>query len=159
MNQQKSKTKITMMTTKYYRVMRKRPGGEQKTARYKGLMKVVSRFPRVTNLGASTVHTSPYHETPESRTNSARIQVSVSTWLLCLTFDCTCFLKCKHVCLKACRRRLSFVGGLLLEHVVGHPRPSGSGTGVPWVSCLNPPVCLSVQDDPEAKSQPVVVLG
>ena len=26
------------------------------------------------------------------------------------------------------------------------------------VSCLDPPVCLRVQDDPEAKSQPIVVL-
>ena len=42
---------------------------------------------------------------------------------------------------------------------VGHPRPSLSGTGVPWVFCLDPLVCLRVQDDPEAKSQPVVVLG
>ena len=41
---------------------------------------------------------------------------------------------------------------------VGLPRPSLSGTGVPWVSCLDPPVCLRVQDDPEAKSQPVIVL-
>ena len=41
-----------------------------------------------------------------------------------------------------------------MEQVVGHPRPSLSGTGVPWVSCLDPPVCLRVQDDPEAKSNP-----
>ena len=31
------------------------------------------------------------------------------------------------------------------------------GTGVPWVSCLDPPVCPRVQDDPEAKSQPFLV--
>ena len=65
----------------------------------------------------------------------------------------------KHVCLRACRRRLSFVGGLLVEQVVGHPRLSLSGTGVLWVSCLDSLVCLRVQDDPEAKSQPGVVLG
>ena len=41
---------------------------------------------------------------------------------------------------------------------VGHPRPSLRGTGVSWVSCLDPSVCLRVQDDPEAKSQPIVVL-
>ena len=41
---------------------------------------------------------------------------------------------------------------------VGHPRPSLSGTGVPWVSCLDPPVCPRVQADPETKSQPGVVL-
>ena len=46
-----------------------------------------------------------------------------------------------------------------MEQVVGHPRPSLAGTGVPWVSCLDPQVCPRVQDDPEAKSQPVVVLG
>ena len=51
-------------------------------------------------------------------------------------------------CLKVVRLRTSVVG-----------RPSLLGTGVPWVSCLDPPVCLRVQDDPEAKSQPVVVLG
>ena len=96
------------------------------------------------------------HSTMIRNTQSVRFQVSVSTWLLCVTFDCNCILK--HVCIKACRRRLSFVGGLLVEHV-GHPRPSLSGTGVPWVSCLDPPVCLRVQDDPETKSQPVVVLG
>ena len=45
-----------------------------------------------------------------------------------------------------------------MEQVLGHPRPSVSGTGVPWVSCLDPPQYLRVQDDPEAKSQPVVVL-
>ena len=28
------------------------------------------------------------------------------------------------------------------------------GTGVPWVSCLDPPVCPRVQDDPEAKNNP-----
>ena len=48
--------------------------------------------------------------------------------------------------------------GRLSESRVGHPRPSLSGTGVPWVSCLDPPVCVRVQDDPEAKSRPVVVL-
>ena len=48
----------------------------------------------------------------------------------------------------------------LVSSVVGHPRPSHCvGTGVPWVSCLDPRVCLRVQDDPEAKSQLVVVLG
>ena len=41
---------------------------------------------------------------------------------------------------------------------MGHPGPPLSGTGVRWVSCLEPPVCPRVQDDPEAKSQPVVVL-
>ena len=46
-----------------------------------------------------------------------------------------------------------------MTQVVGHPRPSLSGTGVPWVSCLDPLVCLRVQDDPEANSQPVVVFG
>ena len=42
---------------------------------------------------------------------------------------------------------------------MGHPRPSLLGTGVPWVSYLDPLVWLRVQDDPEAKSQPVVVMG
>ena len=46
-----------------------------------------------------------------------------------------------------------------MEQVVSHPLPSLSGTGVPWVSCLDTPVCLRVQDDPEAKSQPVAVLN
>ena len=41
----------------------------------------------------------------------------------------------------------------------GHPQPSLSGTCVPWVSCLDPPVCHRVQDDPVAKSQPSVVLS
>ena len=31
---------------------------------------------------------------------------------------------------------LSFVGGNLVELVSGHPRPSLSGTGAPWVSLL-----------------------
>ena len=53
---------------------------------------------------------------------------------------------------------LSFVGRRLVVIVVGHPRPSLSGTGVPWVSCLKSLVCHRVQDDPVAKSQPVVVL-
>ena len=48
----------------------KRSDGEQMTARYKGLMKVVSRFPRATTSAteASTVHTS--HHEQESRTKS-----------------------------------------------------------------------------------------
>ena len=33
------------------------------------------------------------------------------------------------------------------------------GTGVPWVSCLDPPVCPRVQDDPEAKGLLAVVVG
>ena len=39
---------------------------------------------------------------------------------------------------------------------MGHPRPALSGTSVPWVSCLDPPVCHRVQDDPEARSQPLL---
>ena len=71
-----------------------------------------------------------------------------------LTFARTCFLKARlsqglSSLVVVCRRSS-------LEQVVGH-RPSLSGTGVPWVSCLDPPVCLRVQDDPEAKSQPVVL--
>ena len=31
-----------------------------------------------------------------------------------------------------------------------------SGTGVPWVSCLDPPVCHRVQGDSVAKSQPLL---
>ena len=49
---------------------------------------------------------------------------------------------------------LSSVGSRLVRATHGLPF---SGTGVPWVSCLDPPVCLRIQDDPEAKSQPVVV--
>ena len=45
-----------------------------------------------------------------------------------------------------------------MEQVLGHPRTSVSGTGVPWVSYLDPPLCLRVQDDSVAKRQPVVVL-
>ena len=44
-----------------------------------------------------------------------------------------------------------------MEQAVGHPRPSLSGTGAPWVSCLDLTVCPRVQDDPEAKSHSVVV--
>ena len=62
----------------------------------------------------------------------------------------------EHACLKACR----LSGGRLSWYKLwATPRPSLSGTGVPWVSCLDPPVCHSVQDVPEVKSQPVVVLG
>ena len=74
------------------------------------------------------------------------------------------FVHSTSVCICFLEARLS--QGLSLSDVrcprssvVGHPRPSLSGTGVPWVSCLDPPVCPRVQDDPEAKSQPVVVLG
>ena len=37
--------------------------------------------------------------------------------------------------------------------------PSLSGTGVPWVSCLDEPVCLRVQGDSVAKRQPLCVLA
>ena len=71
-----------------------------------------------------------------------------------------------HVSLDACLLKARLSQGLssvwrwsVVVQVVGHPRPSLPGTSVPWVSCLDPPVCPRVQDDPEAKSQPVVVLG
>ena len=71
-----------------------------------------------------------------------------------------------HVCLDACLLKARLSEGLssvwqssVVVQVVGSPRPSLSGTGVPWVSCLDPPVCPRVQDDPEAKSQTVVVFG
>ena len=51
---------------------------------------------------------------------------------------------------------LSLVARRLVELVSGHPRPSLSGTGVPWVSCLDPPVCHRVQGVSVAKSQPLV---
>ena len=54
----------------------------------------------------------------------------------------------------------SVVIGRLRGGYVGPPTAFlRRGTGVPWVSCLDPPVCPRVQDDLEAKSQPVVVLG
>ena len=59
----------------------------------------------------------------------------------------------------------SVVVGRLRGGYVGPPTAFlRRGTGVPWVSCLDPPVCPRVQDDPEAKSQPfllwlLVVLG
>ena len=47
---------------------------------------------------------------------------------------------------------------VVLWLVVGPPTAFlRGGTGVPWVSCLDPPVCPRVQDDPEAKSQPFLV--
>ena len=71
-----------------------------------------------------------------------------------------------HVCLDTCLLKARLSQGLssvwrssVVVQVAGHPRPSLSGTGVPWVSCLDPPVCPRVRDDPEAKSKPVVVLG
>ena len=43
---------------------------------------------------------------------------------------------------------------VFVELVVGHPRPSLSGTGVPWVCpCRDPPVCHRVQGDSVAKRQ------
>ena len=49
---------------------------------------------------------------------------------------------------------LSFVGGRLVELVSGHPRPSLSGTGVPWVSFAGTHRCATgVQDDSGAKRQ------
>ena len=73
-----------------------------------------------------------------------RFHVCVNTWP-----------RSKHVCIDACLCRFVVCRK---SPRVGHPRPSLSGTGVPWVSCLEPLVCPRVQDDPEAKSQPVVVL-
>ena len=68
----------------------------------------------------------------------ARFQVSVSTWLLCRTFDSKLVVVWR-----------SFVGGRLVELVVGHPRPSLFGhrctveslpgpTGVPLWQSANP---------------------
>ena len=64
--------------------------------------------------------------------------------------DCTCLWK--HIWLKVCR-----VGSRLVELVVGHPRPSQSGTGVPWVSLPGPTVCHRVQGDSVAKRQPFLL--
>ena len=53
----------------------------------------------------------------------------------------------------------SVVVGRLRGGYVGPPTAFlRRGTGVPWVSCLDPPVCPKVQDDPDAKSQPFLVL-
>ena len=52
----------------------------------------------------------------------------------------------------------SVVVGRLRGGYVGPPTAFlRGGKGVPWVSCLDPPVCPRVQDDPEAKSQPFLV--
>ena len=60
---------------------------------------------------------------------------------------------CQHLVVVRLSQGLSSVWrSSVVKQVVGHPRPSLSGTGVPWV-------CPRVQDDPEAKSQPVVVSG
>ena len=54
----------------------------------------------------------------------------------------------------------SVVVGRLRGGYVGPPTAFlRRGTGVLWVSCLEPPVCPKVQDDLEAKSQPPTLLG
>ena len=64
-------------------LLRKRPDGEQMTAKNKELMKVVTRFPRATTsaIEASTVHT--YQHELESRTKSTSGSLSFFfTWKL-----------------------------------------------------------------------------
>ena len=62
------------------------------------------------------------------------IQVSVKLSSLTARLSVLVFLKAR---LSEARRCLTV--GRLRSSVVGHPRPSLSGTGVPWVSCLDPP--------------------
>ena len=46
-----------------------------------------------------------------------------------------------------------------VDRVVGHPRPSLAGIGVPWCPCGDPPLCLVAQDGIRAERQPFVVVG
>ena len=77
----------------------------------------------------------------------ARLIVFISSHLI-ITFDS------RLVCVL-----LSFVGGRLVELVVGHPRPS-SVEALVYRGCLcrDPPVCRRVQDDSVAKRQPFFVV-
>ena len=61
---------------------------------------------------------------------------------------CHHLLVVPHACFVACLLKARLSRGLasvwrscVVEQVVGQPRPSLSCTGVPWVSCLDPPVC------------------
>ena len=99
----------------------------------------------------------------KERRNNINLAVR-EMYLRCYHTKCTSV--CQHLfpestfvarpCLLSCCRLSVVVSWSLCRAT---PRPSLSGTGVPWVSCLDPPMCHSVQDDPVAKSQPIVCVG
>ena len=46
-----------------------------------------------------------------------------------------------------------------MDRVVGHPRPSLVGMGVPWVSLPDTPICLDAQVASKQSANPFVVFG
>ena len=87
----------------------------------------------------------------------ARFQVSVGTFLLCLTFAFTCFPESTFVSrlvVVGCSSEVFSWNKLRATH--GLPFRAPVYRGCP---SRKKPVCLRVQGDPEAKSQTVVVLS